>query len=152
MALHLLPSEQLHSAVRELERRAAGTESLTAIRYFPPREARYSVFPAWLDQRLSSVLEGRGVKSLYLHQAQALELSHKGRNVVVVTPTASGKTLCYNLPVLNAVLETPSARALYLYPTKALSRDQMEELNATIDALGEDAPSIRSFVYDGDTP
>jgi len=154
MPLNLLPSssELLHAAVRELERRAAGAECLTAVRYFPAREARFAGFPAWLDARLRVVFEGRGVQSLYTHQAQALELVHKGRNVVVVTPTASGKTLCYNLPVLNAILADRSTRALYLYPTKALSRDQMEELNATIDALGEEKPPIRSFVYDGDTP
>ncbi len=139
----------MHSAVRELERRAAANECLTAVRYFPPREARYADFPAWLDRRLVEVLEARGIQRLYTHQAQALELAHQNRNVVVVTPTASGKTLCYNLPVLNTILADPGARALYLFPTKALARDQMEELNANIEALGAE---IKSFVYDGDTP
>ncbi len=144
-------SNLIHSAVRELERRAAGNESLTAMRYFPAREARWADFPAWLDRRIVEVLERRGVKRLYSHQAAALEAVHASRNVVVVTPTASGKTLCYNLPVLNRLLADQGARALYLFPTKALSRDQMEELNSTIDEL-EGGTGLKSFVYDGDTP
>ena len=72
---------------------------------------------------------GEGIKELYSHQAATAELVHDGRNVVVVTPTASGKTLCYNPPVLNAVLENPDTRALYLFPTKALAQDQLAELH-----------------------
>ncbi len=147
----LLASSLIHSAVRELERRAAGSECLTAVRYFPPREARWAEFPGWLDPRLGEVLRKRGIQRLFSHQRAALEAVHAGRNVVVVTPTASGKTLCYNLPALNRLLAEPGARAIYLFPTKALSRDQMEELNSTIDDLGAGV-NLKSFVYDGDTP
>jgi len=147
----LQASAIIHSAVRELERRAAANESLTAIRYFPAREARLAPFPAWLHPRLVEVLAGRGIQQLYSHQAAALEAVHAGRNVVVVTPTASGKTLCYNLPVLDRMVRDPGARALYLFPTKALSRDQMEELNGIIGDLGPES-KLKSFVYDGDTP
>ena len=147
----LLGSDLIHLAVRELERRAAASDCLTAVRHFPARPARWAGFPQWLDSRLVEALRRRGVDRLFSHQAAALEAVHAGRDVVVVTPTASGKTLCYNLPVLNRLLADPGARALYLFPTKALSRDQMEELNGTIEALGPEA-RLKSFVYDGDTP
>ncbi|MCL6450928.1 MAG: DEAD/DEAH box helicase [Acetobacteraceae bacterium] len=86
---------------------------------------------------------------MYSHQARAIDLVLKGHNVVAVTPTASGKTLCYNLPVLQAVLDDPAARAIYLFPTKALSQDQLAELHGLIDVLGAD---IKTHTYDGDTP
>jgi len=145
-------SNLLHSAVRELERRASDHECLTAVRYFPAREARYAQLPEWLDPRLAKMLEARGINALYTHQAAVLERVHEGRNVVVVTPTASGKTFCYTLPVLHNILNDPGARSIFLYPTKALARDQMEELNKMIGELGEDADKLKSFVYDGDTP
>ncbi len=91
----------------------------------------------------------KGIERLYSHQAQTVETVHDGRNAVVVTPTASGKTLCYNLPILNAVLENPDARALYLFPTKALAQDQLAELHD----LGQRLDSrFGVFTYDGDTP
>ncbi|HZU76432.1 MAG TPA: DEAD/DEAH box helicase, partial [Dehalococcoidia bacterium] len=123
--------------------------NFTAWRVLPGRTAQNAPFPVWLDRRLQEALRRRGIDSLYSHQAEALEAVHERRNVVVVTPTASGKTLCYNLPVLNAVLAEPEARALYLFPTKALSQDQLAELHGTIEAL--DA-GIKTYTYDGDTP
>jgi DEAD/DEAH box helicase domain-containing protein len=126
---------------------------VTAVRRLPAVAAQYAPFPAALDARLTSALVARGVEQLYTHQADAIEHALGGRNVVVITPTASGKTLCYNAPVLNAILRDPSSRALYLFPTKALAQDQLAELHAmceTIDqATGE---SIGVFTYDGDTP
>ena len=91
----------------------------------------------------------RGFEGLYTPPARGLRAVAAGKDVVVVTPTASGKTLCYNLPVLDRILKDPDARALYLFPTKALSQDQLAELHATIEALGAD---IGTFTYDGDTP
>ena len=91
----------------------------------------------------------RGVTQLYSHQAEAFTHSAAGKNVVVVTPTASGKTLCYNLPVLNGLMKDPHARALYLFPTKALAEDQLHEFQGAVDAAGSD---LRVFTYDGDTP
>jgi len=114
----------------------------------PPRPGRYAAFPAWLDPRLVSGLRARGIDRLYSHQAQALEAVHAGRSVVVVTPTASGKTLCYNLPVLHEIAGRPEARALYLFPTKALAQDQMHEVHDFVTLLGLD---IKTFTYDGDT-
>ncbi len=115
----------------------------------PPREGAYAAFPADLDPRLSRALRGRGIDRLYVHQARSFEAARAGRNVCVVTPTASGKTLCYNLPVAQALLESSSARALYLFPTKALSQDQQAELNEL--SLSGELP-IRVATYDGDTP
>ena len=87
--------------------------------HLPQREAVTAPFPSWLDRRVVQGLEDRGITSLYSHQAEAVEAVHAGEDIVVVTPTASGKTLCYALPVLQALAEDPSARALFLFPTKA---------------------------------
>ena len=115
----------------------------------PPRPARYSPWPDCLNAALPSMLAQRGVHRLYTHQAQAIEAAARGEDIVVVTPTASGKTLCYDLPVLSAIMKDGNARALYLFPTKALSADQVSELYELITLLGVD---IKTFTYDGDTP
>ncbi|MGZ0085539.1 DEAD/DEAH box helicase [Caldibacillus thermoamylovorans] len=114
-----------------------------------PKEADTVPFPAELDARVRSALEARGIASLYTHQAAAYEAARGGRNVVAVTPTASGKTLCYNLPVLDTIAKAPESRALYLFPTKALAQDQMHELHEIIAEM--EAP-IYTYTYDGDTP
>src|SRR6185295_15209106 len=114
---------------------------VTALRVLPPVAARYAPFPETLDERLTRALHARGISQLYTHQAQAIEHAIHGRHVVVITPTASGKTLCYNAPALNAILQDPSSRALYLFPTKALAQDQLAELHALCEALdGHEAP------------
>ncbi|HEU5325023.1 MAG TPA: DEAD/DEAH box helicase [Candidatus Limnocylindria bacterium] len=122
---------------------------VAAHRELPPRPPRHAPWPAGIDPRLVDGLRGRGIEALYTHQAAAFEAASGGRNVVVVTPTASGKTLCYNLPVLDAVAQDPAARALYLFPTKALAADQLVELRALAAAaeLG-----LKTHTYDGDTP
>ena len=99
----------------------------------PPQPPSLSPFPEALDARLKDVLRRRGIERLYSHQAEAVEAVLAGRNVVVVTPTASGKTLCYNLPVLQTLLGDPEARALYLFPTKALAQDQLDELHGLVE-------------------
>ena len=96
---------------------------ITATRHFPARAPVYASFPASLDARLVAALRARGIEQLYSHQALAWERVELGKHVVVVTPTASGKTLCYNLPVLQALVHHPDARVLYLFPTKALAQD-----------------------------
>ncbi len=115
----------------------------------PARETRYGDYPIGLDERLRPVLRQRGVQQLYSHQAHSIAATMRGEDVVVVTPTASGKTMCYNLPVLDSILKNPDARALYLFPTKALSADQVSELYELIQAMGVD---IKTYTYDGDTP
>lgn len=115
----------------------------------PAREAKFVDFPAGVDAQLIHALKDRGISRLYSHQRQAFEQVEEGKNVVIVTPTASGKTLGYNLPVLNRILQEPDARALYLFPTKALSQDQLNELHGLITTLELD---IKTFTFDGDTP
>jgi DEAD/DEAH box helicase domain-containing protein len=126
---------------------------VTAVRRMAPRAAEYAGFPDGVDDRLRQVLAGRGIAQLYTHQAAAVAHALAGRNVVITTPTASGKTLCYNAPVLSAVLKDPSARALYLFPTKALAQDQLAELHDLANRLLASSDSqIAVFTYDGDTP
>jgi DEAD/DEAH box helicase domain-containing protein len=115
----------------------------------PPKPAQYEEFPDEFDEKLKSVLNSRGLTHLYTHQRRAIDLARAGKDFVVVTPTASGKTMCYNLPVLSEVLRDNESRALYLFPTKALSSDQVAELYEIIKAM--DAP-VKAFTFDGDTP
>jgi len=104
-------------------------EILTAVRHYPAREAQWIEFPAWVHADLRAAYNAKGIRQLYTHQAAAAEAVHAGKNVVIVTPTASGKTLCYNLPVLDAIMANDDTRALYLFPTKALAQDQLAELH-----------------------
>ena len=111
--------------------------------------ANFAPLPPDLRPELVTALAGRGIQRLYSHQADAYRAVRQGRHLVVVTPTASGKTLCYNLPVLQRLLEDPQRRALYLYPTKALAQDQLAELSALKHGLPIE---LRADTYDGDTP
>ena len=133
----------------KLRRDSLFMENVVRWEELPAREARYGDYPAGLDERLRPVLRQRGVQQLYSHQAHSIAATMRGEDVVVVTPTASGKTMCYNLPVLDSILKNPDARALYLFPTKALSADQVSELYELIQAMGVD---IKTYTYDGDTP
>ena len=123
----------------------------------------YAPMPDGLDRRLVGALATRGIRELYTHQAETMAHALAGRSTVVVTPTASGKTLCFNGPVLDTILKDPSARALYLYPTKALAQDQLAELHGLVELIDAQArqaaagrrasrASIGVFTYDGDTP
>jgi DEAD/DEAH box helicase domain-containing protein len=124
-------------------------EVLTAVRHYPAREAQWADFPGWLSADLRTAYNAKGIRQLYTHQAAAAEAVHAGKNVVIVTPTASGKTLCYNLPVLDAILADADTRALYLFPTKALAQDQLAELYDLNQRLEN---RFGVFTYDGDTP
>lgn len=113
------------------------------------KEAVYAPFPPNLNPRIVEILKEKGIKELYTHQSSAIKFAAEGKNIVVVTPTASGKTMTYNLPVLNHLIDNPEARSLYLFPTKALAQDQLKEvqdLNTRL-KLG-----IKTFTFDGDTP
>jgi DEAD/DEAH box helicase domain-containing protein len=123
--------------------------NVAAYREIPAREAQYADFPSVIHPRLRDALLTRGIHRLYTHQAQAVDAVLRGENVVVVTPTASGKTLCYNLPALDTILRDETSRAMYLFPTKALSQDQVAELRGLVEVLGAD---IKTYTYDGDTP
>jgi hypothetical protein len=110
---------------------------VTAAHRMPAVPATFAPYPEGTDQRLCAALAARGIDQLYTHQAEAFGHVLAGRNVVTITPTASGKTLCYNAPVLNAILQDSSTRALYLFPTKALAQDQLAELHALVQLVGD---------------
>jgi DEAD/DEAH box helicase domain-containing protein len=138
---------------RELDRPDTPDLHITAVRRLPAVAAQLTPFPEALDTRLKRALQSRGIDQLYTHQADTIEHALAGRHTVVITPTASGKTLCYNAPVLHAILQDPSSRALYLFPTKALAQDQLAELQAMCEAIDrESGEQIGVFTYDGDTP
>jgi len=132
-----------------LAARDHGGEVLTAVRHYPAREALWAEFPEWVHGDVRAAYNDKGIRQLYTHQAAAAEAVHAGKNVVIVTPTASGKTLCYNLPVLDAILVDTDTRALYLFPTKALAQDQLVELYDLNQRLEN---RFGVFTYDGDTP
>ena len=141
---------RLEVVLAQLEQLAQHEGSpLTAIRRTPARAAECAPMPDRVSAALAAVLRRRGIEKLYSHQAAAFESIATGRNLVIVTPTASGKTLCYNLPVLQHLIENPAGRALYLFPTKALAEDQFHEFNSIVGDMGSD---LRAFTYDGDTP
>ena len=172
MASHTLPvvsGDKDHSLQEALGRLSAskapgGRDAdpiVTATRRLPAVTASFAPWPEATDERLRRALAARGIEQLYTHQADAFEHVLAGRNVVTITPTASGKTLCYNAPVLDAILRDTSTRALYLFPTKALAQDQLAELHALVeliahqhpsDAQTDPVPDIGVFTYDGDTP
>jgi DEAD/DEAH box helicase domain-containing protein len=140
---------RVRQALDALAARDVHDEMLTAVRHYPAREAKWAEFPSWAHPDLRAAYTAKGIRQLYSHQAAAADTVHQGRNVVIVTPTASGKTLCYNLPVLNAALENADSRALYLFPTKALAQDQLAELHDLNQRLDN---RFGVFTYDGDTP
>ena len=140
----------LSGAIERFQQWMADPDSpVRAVRRQVARPGEFAEFPEILAPALRKALVTRGIDRLYTHQAEAFSHAASGRNTVIVTPTASGKTLCYNLPVLNGLLADPNARAMYLFPTKALAGDQLVEFQKAVDAMGSD---LRAFTYDGDTP
>jgi len=141
----------VEEALRDLRHDPGFMRNVTAWEPLPARPARYGPTPDGLDPRLIAALRELGLSPLYSHQAASLHASLDGEHVVVVTGTASGKTLCYNLPVLQTLLADAEARALYLFPTKALAQDQASALSELLQALSaQDQVAVRT--YDGDTP
>ncbi|WP_341277876.1 DEAD/DEAH box helicase [Paenibacillus sp. FSL H8-0537] len=124
-------------------------DNITHWRTIPPREASTAALPADLHPKLAEALRTKGIDELYTHQETAYRFVREGHSIVAVTPTASGKTLCYNLPVLQSLLEDDEGRALYLFPTKALAQDQVAELQTLADLMDVD---LKTNTYDGDTP
>src|SRR3990170_3538948 len=132
-----------------LQHDAQFQEMVTRWERLPAKPAQYAPFPQWLDGRIGAALRRRGINELYSHQAAALESTRAGKHTVIVTPTASGKTLCYNLPVLDAIAKDHTARALYIFPTKALSQDQLAELERE---SGDMDIELKTNTSAGDTP
>lgn len=125
------------------------SRNITYIHKLPEKKAEYSDIPKTISPLLVDAIKKRCIEKLYTHQAEAIEKITEGKNVVIVTPTASGKTICYNVPVLNEMIKNPETRALYLFPTKALSQDQYNEVYELSKLSGQD---IKIYTFDGDTP
>lgn len=140
----MIGKKSLSELIQELRK----NENIINWHEIEPKEPKTKPMPSSVDERIKAALQKRGIGELYSHQYTAYETLQKGENIVAVTPTASGKTLCYNLPVLQSVAEDNSNRALYIFPTKALAQDQKSELNEIIEEMGID---IKSYTYDGDT-
>ncbi|MBL8174021.1 MAG: DEAD/DEAH box helicase [Bryobacterales bacterium] len=161
MNLHLFaddepdPSSLVHKPsldavlARMQEWMAQPNSPIRALRHLPAKPGEFADIPATVAEPLQLMLRQRGIARLYSHQREAFDRIAGGRNTVIVTPTASGKTLCYNLPVVNHLIGDANARAFYLFPTKALAEDQLVEFNLAVNAMGS---GIRAFTYDGDTP
>lgn len=130
----------------DLEQDSAYDGQIVHRRSLPSRAARYALLEPPLPEVLRRRLAAIGITRLYTHQAAAVDAVRRGEHIAVITPTASGKTLCYNLPVLEHLVDDPAARALYLFPTKALAQDQRDGL----EEFG--LPDVRIATYDGDTP
>jgi DEAD/DEAH box helicase domain-containing protein len=134
------------SVAAELQSGLLQGEELAHLEVVPARDAHLAPLPGELHPRVREALAAHGVDSLYAHQAEAWEAAARGEHFVVTTGTASGKTLAFNLPVLDALAHEPKRRALYLYPTKALAQDQLRALGTL------KLPRLRAAIYDGDTP
>jgi DEAD/DEAH box helicase domain-containing protein len=143
------PDLGVDAVVRKWLQSGKVTRCLAAQRELPARDAQHAALPPGLDPRIVAALERRGIRELYTHQRRAIDAAREGKHVLTATPTASGKSLCLHLPVLDALARDASASALYLYPTKALSRDQEHGLHALI---REAELNIPALVFDGDTP
>jgi len=124
-------------------------EQIVHYRFLPAQEPRYRDIS--LSSPVARALTGMGIQRLYSHQAESIEALRRGENIAVVTPTASGKTLVYNIPILEAILARPETRALYIFPLKALARDQQEGIKNLADLIEIDPP-LEAEIYDGDTP
>jgi DEAD/DEAH box helicase domain-containing protein len=148
LAGHMVSQMNVEDILRELRRWPRFMHNVAAWRRLPARDAQYARTPQGLHPRVRSALEERGIEHLFTHQAQAVEAALQKQNVVVVTPTASGKTLCYTLPILDALIRVPDSTALYLFPTKALAHDQLDELRGWLGAVDK---GIGAGTYDGDT-
>lgn len=149
MQLFEYPKKNLNQVLDELKNNRAFISNVTRWNTIPPVAATTVDFPDDVSPKYKSVLQQMGIERLFSHQGEAYRLVRARESIVVVTPTASGKTLCYNLPVLQTILEKPDTRALYLFPTKALSQDQVVELQQIVNLLDED---IKTYTFDGDTP
>lgn len=143
-----MKKKTIDEVIREWQQDEELQQNIVHIATIEGQEGEYADFPETLHPSLKKALIERGIEKLYTHQRQAFDLALAGKSFTAITPTASGKSLCYHLPVLQKILENPSTRAIYLFPTKALAQDQKNDLNELINAMGEE---IYCYTYDGDT-
>jgi DEAD/DEAH box helicase domain-containing protein len=144
-----LTLNSIQDVLESLRHHRSLANNIAAEKIIPAEPPKFAPMPAQLTPDVVNVLRARGFEQLYTHQAEAIEATLSGEHVVVVTPTASGKTLCFNVPVLQRLVNRPSARALYLFPTKALSHDQYGGLYDLAQAMDRE---IKVYTFDGDTP
>jgi DEAD/DEAH box helicase domain-containing protein len=144
----MIKKKSLNEIMRFFQEDRAFKDQIAHWHTIDEREARTVPFPKTIHPKLRNALQKRGINELYTHQSSAFDLANQGQSFVAVTPTASGKTLCYNLPVLQSIIEDENSRALYMFPTKALAQDQKSEINEIIEEAGI---SVNSYTYDGDT-
>jgi DEAD/DEAH box helicase domain-containing protein len=136
------------SVLSKLQSDPSFSENIIHYKKMEGKSAIYAKFPSVLHPSIIKALKTKGIKQLYSHQRDAFDSAYNGQSITAVTPTASGKSLCYHLPVLQSILENESSRAIYLFPTKALAQDQLSDLHGLIEASEE---TILSYTYDGDT-
>lgn len=141
--------DTIHEWLEHIKQDKDFMKHVTNWKVIAPRDAQFEEVPAFLHEQLKQALADKGMNRLYTHQAATLNAALAGQHTVTVTPTASGKTLCYNLPVLNHILHDEQARSLYIFPTKALAQDQVAELQTFADMM--EFP-LKTYTYDGDTP
>jgi DEAD/DEAH box helicase domain-containing protein len=141
--------KSLQNILEELKLKEEIKENIVHWQTLEEKPARTVNLPEELHPKLVEALHNRGIEQLYTHQRTAFDLVSNDKSIVAVTPTASGKTLCYNLPVIQSILSNPNGRALYIFPTKALAQDQKSEINEVIQAS---EMNLNSYTYDGDTP
>jgi DEAD/DEAH box helicase domain-containing protein len=149
MSASLFPQRTFDDILNDLTGEGQHASHVTGHLVRPPREASWGDYPPDLHPSLLDALRRRGIERPYTHQSDAIERIRSGEHVVLTTPTASGKTLCYNVPVLDTLLREPDSRALYLFPTKALAQDQYTAFHDLVEAVGQ---NIGTFTFDGDTP
>ena len=149
MARHTVLPERPASTWSEILDAPELRSRIVLDRLIPAREPDYGPLPAAIHPQVRDGLQRHGIGALYTHQVEAIELAMAGRSLAVVTPTASGKSLCYLVPVLDAIANAPESTAILMYPTKALAQDQLTELRELADAAELE---LRTFTYDGDTP
>lgn len=141
--------KDLNAIMNHIKVDASFKENIVHWETIEEKEAKTDELPLDIHPALKEALQKRGITRLYTHQKSAYEEAIQGKSIVAVTPTASGKTLCYNLPVLQTIINDTNSRALYMFPTKALAQDQKSEMNEIIEEAGL---PINSYTYDGDTP
>jgi DEAD/DEAH box helicase domain-containing protein len=144
-------SEKIKTILNRWRSQSTIAENVVEWRVLPSKIAEETDYPAELSPILASSLQHQGINTLYSHQVLAYEKVMQGENIAIVSGTASGKTLCYNLPVIDSLIKKPAIKALYLFPTKALAQDQLSHLQAFLNHL-DDANLRRTHIYDGDTP
>ena len=149
MSASLFPRRTFDDILEDLTGEGQHASHVTGHLIRPPRSASWGAYPPDLHPSLLDALRRRGIEQPYTHQSDAMERVRSGQHLVLTTPTASGKTLCYNVPVLDTLLREPDCRALYLFPTKALAQDQYVAFHDLVEAVGE---PIGTFTFDGDTP